>query len=357
MKAMKYKLLICIILVLTSINLIAKEKFSKKINREFEVNKNSTFNIQNKYGKIDIYNWDENRITIEVYIWVESNSEERAKDVLELITADIYETAGNIYAITQFKEGFGMASTSLFENVNYYIDYTVKMPDYLNLNLENRYGNTFISKIAGQITIDVKYGNLNINEMLRGNIQPLNYINLSYGNANIEECKWLKTDIKYSNMDISESHALILNSSYSKISLGINSSLVTNSRYDKYKIDELKNLVVEAEYGNFNVSKLSGKFELLSKYTPVKIDYVSANFEEISIDSKYGNINMGIDFEASYQIDAEAKYGKIEYPSRANVSRIVDNQYVMIEGVIGENQQTKSKIYIRTKYGNVSLLD
>ncbi|MBN2520883.1 MAG: hypothetical protein JXB17_10290 [Bacteroidales bacterium] len=357
MKALKFSIGIICILGLFSIEIFAENRLSKEINREFDVNEATSFIIKNKYGNIDIYNWEDDRMQIDVNIWVEHKNEDKAQKLLDYITVNINKEGDIIEAYTEIDEGFNRASSSIFEQSKFSIDYTIKIPDYIKLDLENKYGNTFINKITGLSTINIKYGNLTINEIIRDNDQPMDFISLGYSNGTIEKCEWLKCEIKYSNLKIEEGKALILYSRYSKAKIGETSSIVTDSKYDSYDIGKLKNLVIESEYGNFKIQNLSGKLESDSKYTHVKIDYIPENFENINIDNKNGSIKIGIDDNASYIIDGEADYCDIEYPRTANVNRIVDNNNMIINGLIGKNKQTSSKIYIRSKYGHVSLID
>ncbi|PLX22387.1 MAG: hypothetical protein C0597_02610, partial [Marinilabiliales bacterium] len=63
------------------------------------------------------------------------------------------------------------------------------------------------------------------------------------------------------------------------------------------------------------------------------VDFVSANFEKISIDNEYGNIDIGIDPNASYNIKGYAKYADIDYPHDGRVSRIKESTSLQIEGL------------------------
>ena len=241
MKTLKYKYVFILILALSltySIN--ARDEATKKYHEVYEVKQGQTLTLENKFGDIDILNWDKNQVSIDVAIIIEHVNEEKAKKLLDYINVNFTRIGDEIIAKTEFKEGFDKISSSIFSlgTTDYSINYTVKMPDYLNLNVLNKYGNAFINKVTGIANLKVKYGNLKINEILRGNEKPMSVVDLGYGNANIEKCEWLKFNIEYSKVKLEHGKALDVYSRYSNFNIGESSSLITNSKY-RFWLDTL----------------------------------------------------------------------------------------------------------------------
>ena len=358
MKTMKFKYsIISIVLLTLPLSLFSMREASKNIHKEYNVKQGNSLVVENKFGDIDIYNWDKNQVSIDVTILVEHFNDEKAQKVLEYIKVDFYESENEIKAITSFSEGFDKITNSLFSigTKEFSIDYKINMPEYLNINITNKYGNTFVSKVSGHANLNMKYGNIKIINMKRKKQEPMNRIELAYGNGTIDECSWLKLDIKYSNADIENSKSLSIESKYSKLNIGKTKTIIVNSKYDTYNIDEMNNLEVETEYSNYKIDKLNKIFKVNSKYTNIKIYNINNEFEEIDIDNKYGSIKLGIPVETSYKLNGEAKYCKIHYPENSDVSRIIENTQMEVHGVIGNNKNTNSKISINTKYGHVFL--
>jgi hypothetical protein len=203
----------------------------------------------------------------------------------------------------------------------------------------------------------VKYGKLTANKILHDSEQPLTQIVLGYSNATIQECKWIKVDIKYSKLQISQSKAIIFLSKYSKIYVDNASSIVCESKYDTYELGDLNNLVVTAAYSHFSAKALTNKLQIESKYTDVSIDNVPADFEQIKVDNSYGAYKIAISPEASYKIEGFAKYCKIQYPEEnARVNRFNENTNMKVNGLIGNNEATKSSVILSTSYGNIKLV-
>jgi hypothetical protein len=176
------------------------EEFSKNLHKDYDANENTLLIIQNKFGDVDINNWDKNKVSIDVIITVDHKNEEKAKELIDYIEVEFNQTGNTIEAITKIDEKFSKWNSFTFNDnqKEFSIDYKVNIPKNIKLDLLNKYGSVFINEVAGHTKISVKYGNLKINKLTRENIKPLNEIYLGYSNGTIEDCKWLNLNIKYS---------------------------------------------------------------------------------------------------------------------------------------------------------------
>ncbi len=359
MKILKFKsvLLIGVFLGITGIWACAAE-LSKEFHEEFDANEKTVLSLLNKYGNIDVQNWDNPRIKIDVIVTVEHSSQDRAEKMLEYI--DVVFTSGDntVKAETRIDEKFSRSNN--WNNGNdFEINYTVMMPKKVNLDLYNKYGQVSIDEVDGHANIEVKYGKLTVNKLSRGNDKPLNTLNLAYASgSSISECNWLKANIKYSSLDIEKAKAFVGYTSYMKLSIEDVSSVVIEGKYDGYSFGKLSNLVVNTSYSNIKADELSKKLEADTKYTNVTIGHMPAGFEGISIDTKYGTYKIGLDENASYNIDGDAGYGKIYYhDTGGKVSRIQENTSMKVYGTVGPDPNPTAEVKIITKYGNVKLDD
>lgn len=335
----------------------AGDEYSKKFHKEYNADKNTLLVIENKYGDVNINNWDKNQVLIDVTITVDESKKEKAIELLKYINVNFSNEGNTIKAITDIDEKFFKGSAFSFrDNTNEFsIDYDVKVPTDINLDLTNKYGSAFINEISGHSNIKIKYGKLRANKLLRGNTKPLNEIYLAYSKGDIEECGWVKLTIKYSKIEIEKSSALIAVTSYSKMYFNELSTLACESKYDKYEIGNINNFVGTSAYTDLKFQKINKKLDLETRYGGCKVEEIPADFEKIKIDNKYGSIRLNIEENASYKLNGEAKYGNIDYPNTGKISRIQDNTETEISGIIGKNRDTQSTVKIYTKYGSVKL--
>lgn len=336
--------------------LSAQEKIGKEVHETYPVEKSTSLAIENKYGNVDIQNWDKNSIDVKVQVKLYDVNESKAKELLSMIDIK-HSVEGDIIVFkTEFDESF---SKSLMRINNgdrkFEVNYIVNMPHTVPVNISNKYGSVFIDRLSSASTIAVKYGKLKANNISSINKEPMTSVILGYSEGSIEESSWLKVDIKYSKLEIEESKALIVLSKYSKIYITRGSSLVAESKYDTYEVGTLANIVADAQYGHFRFKSIGKKLQLETKYTDVKVGYIPASFEHIKITNSYGGYSIGIEEGASYMLKGLAKYGSISYPDDSRVNRFQETNELKVEGRVGSNAETSAKVFIETKYGSVKL--
>ncbi len=352
----KYLVTTLLQMVVFSLVFADEGQFTKKFKKEYSVNKDTRLQLDNKYGNIDIKNWEKNSISVDVTITVKTSNEEKAQKLFDQIHIDFSESGNLINVKTEFDENFG----KFFHNDNdklIDIYYSVMMPKNVPLDLANKYGNVFINELTSTSTIDIKYGNLKANKILHNDVKPLTQITLGYSNADIQEVAWTKFDIKYSKIEVEDSKALVILSRYSKIYITKGTSMVTESKYDTYRLGKITNLVATSAYSNYKADEVSNKILTETKYTDVHVNRIPAGFESIKVTSSYGNYTLAIDPNASYTLDGYAKYAKISYPDNARVNRFNENNEQKVNGKIGSNQNSKATVTINTNYGGVKLVD
>jgi hypothetical protein len=355
MKTQKFSLIFFIgFLLVAGQTIYSQENVTKEFHKEFQTNVNTVLTLDNKYGDMEVKDWDKNMVQVDVIIRIQNTSREKAERLLSYIDVVFTEEGDAIAAKTVFDDKFNTTSTWR-DNNDLSINYTVHMPKTIQLNLFNKYGNVFINEITGRASIAIKYGKLKANRIYRGNEKPLTEIDLAYSDASIEESDWLKINMKYSNLNMNTSGAIVLLSKYSKISIDECSSLVIEGKYDVYRFGRMANLVAASAYSNFEIEEIREKISMETEYSDFKVGFVPASFKSIEINNKYGGYKIGIDENASYQLNGQAEYAKISYPDIGKVSRITENTSMQVNGNVGSDSNPDATVRITTKYGSVKL--
>jgi hypothetical protein len=349
---------ILLIAAISAVN-AQNEGVIKEFHQEYNVNKDTRLEIQNKYGNIDVKNWDQEKVSIDVKISIKHPDKDKAARLLEYINISFEQSGNDIKAITSIDDKFNHSNWFNFggDSREFRIDYTVMLPSKLDVNLNDRYGDIYIDQLTGPVQIYLKYGNMKANKILRGNSEPLNYISLAYSHAAIDESSWLKVDMKYSKLNMRSVKALVVVSRYSKLNVEDCSSIVADAKYDEYRIGTLSNFVCESAYSDMEFDVISKKIDISSRYGDFKVESVPAGFEEIKVNSNYGGIRIHINNTASYYINGTAKYAHIEVPSEGRLNRIEENTSMSLSGLVGNDNSTKSKVKIDTAYGSVTLTE
>ncbi|NOU18614.1 MAG: hypothetical protein HOO91_13745 [Bacteroidales bacterium] len=357
MKSIKLLSVLLLTLLITSTVIVGQDKVAKTYQKEFSLTPNSNVYLENRFGQMNIENWDKNSISITIEIKVDYPESEKTARLLKAINIEINQIGDNISAITKIDEDFMKPWNKLFDSdsKDFSIDWEVKMPKQTNLDIANRYGDIFINELTGKCKIELRYGNLKANRIFRGNNDPLNSLTLGYGNATIDEVNWFKVDLKYGKLNVVKAKAIVLVSKYSKVIIDQVSSIVSESKYDTYSIGTISNFVGEGAYATYRFEELTKKLDLTVKYGDVRIDKIPANFESIKFNGSYTGIYAGIDPSASYILNANASYGNIKFNSQGRVNRSESSSHTEIDGLVGSDENTKSKVDITVRYGNARL--
>lgn len=324
---------------------------SKKVTKEYTVNKDATLAISNKYGNIHIVTGNSNNIEIEVNIITSGDNEEKVQQRLNQINIEFDGNSSNVSAKTIIGKSSNSWSWGRKSNVNMEINYIIKMPITNNVNLSNDYGSINLDKIEGTAKINCDYGKITIGELLNST----NSINIDYTNkSTIEYLKNGNINADYSTLHVEKSGTVNLNADYSHISFGMVSDLDFNCDYGDLKIENCSNIVGNCDYMQTSIGKLfeAGNFDI--NYGSLKINALSENFKKLIVDSSYTQIKLGVNSTNSFNIEANLSYGNLKYNNNFTFNKeITKTSSKYYEGYYN-SPNTNSTINLKTNYGNIT---
>jgi len=249
---------------------------------------------------------------------------------------------------------------------DYSIDYEIFMPTANKLNLTNKYGATSIARLENDVTVEQRYGNLN----MEGASTAI--INIGYGNAWVNRCAKFNAFVEYGKLHLDEAQELQLKTKYSHIEIVKVEHMSNISAYDDYNIASVNQLSTHARYGDITLGKVDDlKADLsytdmkikhiangaafTSSYGNVKIDNISSGFTNISIDGSYTGYAIGIEPGANYQLDIACTYSGLVRPAVVKYSLDKENgSSKELMGYVG-NSNAKSLIRARLSYGGLTI--
>jgi hypothetical protein len=336
-------LLLSLLLIVTVSFSLSAQDAKKEYTETYDVSQGVTLNTDTKYSDVELLTWDKSVVDILVEVEVEASSTSRAESALEKIDVRIGKSGNNISLVTEFEDGWS-------RNVKTKIKITVKAPKWVNLDVDNSYGDLFIQEATGLVLLDLRYGNLKAGSLSRGNEKPYNQIDMAYSNAEIDELGWLELEISYSDMQINSSQMLFVENKYAKLSGEKAGGIITEGAYDKYTFEEIDSFVGELKYSGIKFGRLNKTLDLHSGYTNARIGTLSKGFDKVDASLSYGNLTVGLESGASFKFDGEAKYGSVNIAAGDRLSKTKENNYVKVWGNVGSNP--KSSINVITKHGN-----
>lgn len=328
-----------------------KYEKSKTINKEFNVNSNALLSINNKYGNIDVVSWDENRVVIEVKITINGNNESKVIERLKEIDVDFTNSSSQVTAKTTFGNKSSWSGWKNNSNIQYQIDYKVKMPLNNQADFKNDYGSISLNELKGKAVINCDYGKIIIGSLLH----EQNSINIDYTNSStIEFMSGGRINADYSTLTVEKAKNINLNADYSTLVFENLENLSFNCDYGKIQVDHGNNISGNSDYLSMRFGTIYKNLSVEADYGSLRIEKLMNGFENVKIDTDYTGIKIGLDPGASFNFVADLKYAGFSFEGN-NVNynkKIVKNTSKYYEGYVNK-ENSSSNIEISTDYGSV----
>ncbi len=348
MKTLKYSIFlwVCVSLLFIS-NALAFDEVSKKISEKYNVSANDKLDISNRYGKVDIYTWDKNEITVEIVMRAWAGSVSRAQDELDRISVK-YGKSGNYIS---FETQIAGSNVSINDNRGFEINYIINMPKGNPLKLVNKYGAASLDNFSGELELSVKYGKLRTNRLtgVSKNIE------VAYGGIDSEGIEKGRLKISYSDCRIRTGGNLEVDNAYGKIAFEKVGTLQIDIRYGELRIEETAISVIgKVGYSGVRIGQITKSFVMEAKYAgSFTIEKIAKGFEKIDIDGSYSSFDLGFDPAATFDFKVNTSYGGF----KNNLSNIEINKQIEsntskeYEGYVGK--KGGASVTVSTRYGSI----
>lgn len=332
-----------------------KYKKTKTITEKFDVNSDALLRINNRYGKVAITSWDENRIEFVIEITVSGNNEDKVIEKLDGINVDFNASSNEVYAKTLFsKRKSSWFSWSSNSRLNYKVNYKVKMPKSNDLTVYNDYGSIYLNELDGKAYINCDYGKVIIGSLNHKE----NKINTDYSNnSTIEYINGGSIDADYSSFTIEAAKNIKLDADYSRSHFENIENLSFNCDYGSLKIDNANFIEGDGDYLTMRIGKIYKKASIQSDYGSIRIAELQNDFQSVNIDSDYTGIKIGINEKSSFDIEAKLSYAGFSYEGNFTFNKKNVKSLSKYYQGYHNNKNNNSTIKISTDYGGVKLFE
>ncbi|MFO7669297.1 MAG: hypothetical protein R6W31_06535 [Bacteroidales bacterium] len=296
-----------LLMLLTGTTVSAQEFKSKlNLNREFPATRESTLEIENKYGKIQVVSWEKELVVVDVEIRVTESSESKLDKLKDDISIDFTGTKSYIMVKSNFKSESGRLASELKSvshtlsgsNKNVEINYMIKVPSYMDVVLINKFGDIYLDDLSGDVEIELSNGALKANR-LDGNTN----ITLSFATGMIETLESTTLNLAYSDLTLGEAGQLDVTSKSSKLNADSINVLKINSRRDKLYFKKVEYLYGESNFTEIWIYDFLRETDLDLKYGKLTIENVMPAFSRINIESEFTDVTLLFDKQCRFDFD------------------------------------------------------
>jgi len=362
-KVMNYKaiLLINLMLLFFGSLLAQNETETRSLSKAFAVSKETSLEVNNKYGAIHMATWNKDSVSIRSEIKANAQSISKLEKMFDGIAINITDTKYLIRAQTEFTQNLnmlfesfkGMTSKLISYDSRVEINFYISVPEYLNLRIDNKYGDVYMEDSRGQATISVTNGSFKGNSLGSGTS-----VTLTFCDATINSISSGKINASFSDLIIGETGDLIINSISSKYEIRKATTIEAESKKDKFFIDNLDVLKGNSYFTDFKIGKIKKEIDLTTRYGNVTADLVENRFESININSGYSDISLRFDEGASYNFEIRHINSYLVLPDKDVKSEKKalneEKREYMSSGTVGKNPGV-TKLKIDATRGNIYL--
>lgn len=307
-KPMNYKTIIATKLILLIFSSLSAQSNSETRNfiKTVPVGKETSLEVFNKYGTIQITPWNKDSALIRAEIKAFSPDQAKIAKMFDGIKINITDTKYLVRAETNFTQNInmlfesfkGMTNKLISYDSHVEINYYIKIPDYLNLKIENKYGDVYMEDNKGNFSISLSNGSFKANSIGKGS-----FVKMVFCDATINSMVSGNIDASFSEISIGETEDLSINSISTKYDIKKAGMIRGESKRDKFFIENIESLQGTAYFTDYRLNIITKELNLSTRYGSVNADLVDKGFEAININSGYSDISLRFDPGSSYNLE------------------------------------------------------
>jgi hypothetical protein len=329
--------------------------------RSVPVGKETTLEVSNKYGTIQITQWNKDSVYIRAEVKAYAKDRSKLTKMFDGITVNITDSRYLVRAQTEFTsnintlfESFkGMTSKIITYDSHIEINYYINVPEYLNMKIENKYGDIYMEENIGEVKISISNGSFKAKSLGKNSS-----ITMTFCDANINSIVSGNINASFSEVSIEETGDLSVNSVSSKYDIKNAGSIRGESKRDKFFIDNIESLQGNAYFTDYKVNNIRKELHLTTRYGSITTDLIEKGFVSIDINSNYSDISLRFDPGSSYNLDIRHINAFLVLPDKntktEQKSLNEEKKEYITYGTIGKNPGT-TKVKIDAMRGNIYL--
>ncbi len=298
---MKKRFNIVTLLLLGTTLAFAQVRQERDYDRSFSVEENSKVEIISKYGEVIVQTWEYDSVRFEVLVKAEGRNSSVVRKSMDRVNIRFRKVGRIISATTEVEKGSGFLGSLMSEvegvvgpNNKLQVDYQVWLPENVDLSVENKFGDVFLSDLYGKVDLNVSHGDIKANHIE----QSMN-LKHSFGNASFGNVKEGILTLRGSEFQIDEAGKLNFESGSSEILIEKVERIQFNSRNDKIRLTEVEEITGEGSFTDLTTEYIGGGARLDFSYGDIYLSRINKDFNSIDITGKSTDINLVLN-QASY---------------------------------------------------------
>jgi hypothetical protein len=341
---MRFKATIFFALILLVMGAQAQvPEYTRHITRSFSISNTMTVDISNKYGKVQIIPWNVDSVKFSIDMRIRAKDKQKLEKLKQSVEFEF--TPGQYYVLARtkfgdsssdvFKDIVDIAGTYLSSNNSVTINYTVMVPAWVPLKIENKFGDVYLDDLEGSLNLVLSYGDLKANRL-----DGRSEIKLTSGDCDVGYLKDGQLYISYGNIHITESGKIIAQTRSSNVTIDKSENLKLDSRRDKVYLNDLNSFSGNSYFSSINITTLHNNMTFVSRYGDLSVSNIRRSFSLVNLSSEFTGLTLAFERPMAFKLDLIHHQDVLfMYPkSNASVKTAVfnaENKLFTTSGTIG----------------------
>lgn len=345
------KLLFTSGLLIASNNSEAFFEDSKVISKSFKASSETELEIVNKHGNVTFETWEKDSVSVQVIIKATSDKLDQIQSLLSAVDIRFLTSTDfiSVNSIWNTSTGFRMDVTKLLGGQKINVNYLVKLPKNIEVNISNKFGDVSFDDFDGKMKVDVSHGRFSAR-----NINNLKKLEAQYTKVDIKSCKDADFILKFSNLRLKEARKVAIDAVSSDVKIDKLLFITIKITNGNLTIASVSDVQISSSMSSIEIEKLAKNFNGTIKFGSVLIESISNDFESISIDGFSIDIRLDFNNQVYFTYSVELEGGKsFKIPTTGNK---LENETTLgnakkYEGVFssGNATVTSSKVVMKAK--------
>lgn len=355
---MSKRLIILVPLMLLLIGAFAQVRQERDYKKSFSLPKNAKVEIISKYGEIIVQTWDLDSIKFEVLVKAEGRNSSVVRKSMDRVNIRFRTVGSIVSAVTEVSSGNGVFGNLLSEvegvvgpNNKLQVDYQVWLPENVDLSVENKYGDVYLSDLTGKVDLNVSHGDIKGNRI----DQTMN-LKHSFGKASFEKVNDATVTLRGSELQMTEAAKLSFESGSSEITIGKADRVQLNSRNDKIRFAEVTDLICEGSFTDLVAEYIGGSARLDFSYGDIYLSRINRDFNSVDITGKSTDINLILNQASYIKTFIKGPENKMILPNSMltmQKERFEEEEIISLAGFVGNTNTRHSQLSINAQGGEL----
>jgi hypothetical protein len=338
-------------------------EYARQISRSFRISNTMTVDISNKYGKVEIISWNVDSVKFIIDMRIRSKDKQKLEKLRQSVDFEFIPGPYYIMARTRFgdsgadvfKDIVDIAGSYLSSSNSVTINYTVMIPEWAPLKIENKFGDVYFDNLHGPLNLTLSYGDLK-----GGRLNGRSEVKLTSGDGDVGYIKDGQMFVSYGNMHIGETGRLIVQSRSSNVTIDKASNLQLDSRRDKIYLNDIVSLSGSSYFSAISVTSLEHDLTFAGRYGEFTLFNIKRSFALINFSSEFTDLiftfekPMAFNFELTHHQDAVFMYPK-SYATLKTSVLDAENKLFNTSGTFGAGSRDSEVIIKAARKSSISI--